>query len=585
MRRVPVLLMIMLCVFMAGCAGGGCDKYTASGRITRADNPQQGVDGVTIAFSGGHGTAGTDASGNFSKGGLKGLVSVTPAKEHWVFEPVSRQVSGESSNVNFAGRRLLTDDELEAIETTSEQATQMLESGSTYQQVADWLREQNCVEEVCYESEISEIHVKYLSGGWEFWMPASPMPEDAVESQSFAEFPGVNLPRGLVNRRAAVINCWSSEPKMSYAKEDLLGAVTVLKLMGYRPEYIESGGDILECLKSLNDCAVVVMVGHGSGSADRPHSITTGLPWQDYYGEEWCQDLWRKGNVQYSDNEIRSYVSILPKFWTTYYSSKPFERTLFINGSCSPSKPRPEGLNHWDALSQVGVECHIGYDRLCHTGPLMAKAMLSKLQLGQSTGFAFGALPWNLRYLLLHNSHLKLDGNPNLCITGPLLSTININPAAYLLPQSQWSGWGPSHRWFWGLYSQAWGGGVGNLTYHFSLENAIHVAGATIMARLSAETLGFGGGPPDGYSDVTLYLNGTRYDTQRVIPDDGKGQRYVWVVDGTDIREDNTFSFAVEATADYKNGLVIYPTDDFPRGNDDPITIHVYGSFGGGGGW
>ena len=100
MRRVSFVLLIVLCFFMAGYVGEGCNRtYAVSGRIIRADNPQQGVEGVTISFSGGYGTATTIASGNWSKGGLKGLVSVSTAKEHRVFEPVSRRVS-ESSNVD-----------------------------------------------------------------------------------------------------------------------------------------------------------------------------------------------------------------------------------------------------------------------------------------------------------------------------------------------------------------------------------------------------------------------------------------------------------------------------------------------------
>ena len=102
MKRVPFLLLIVLCVFIAGCGPSAGGSYTVTGRITKADDPGQGLEGVTIAFSGGYGTATTDASGNWSKSGLADTVIVTPAKEGWTFTPASRQVTKAASNVDFA---------------------------------------------------------------------------------------------------------------------------------------------------------------------------------------------------------------------------------------------------------------------------------------------------------------------------------------------------------------------------------------------------------------------------------------------------------------------------------------------------
>jgi hypothetical protein len=102
MKRVSLLLVIALCFFMAGCGSKAGGSYTVSGRITKIDDPQQGLEGVTIAFSGGHGTATTDASGNWRKTGLNGPVTLTPAKEGWAFDPPSKQVTKAASNVDFA---------------------------------------------------------------------------------------------------------------------------------------------------------------------------------------------------------------------------------------------------------------------------------------------------------------------------------------------------------------------------------------------------------------------------------------------------------------------------------------------------
>lgn len=101
MKRVPFLLLIVLCVFIAGCGPSAGGSYTVTGRITKADDPGQGLEGVTIAFSGGYGTATTDASGNWSKSGLADTVIVTPAKEGWAFDPTCMQVTRAATSADF----------------------------------------------------------------------------------------------------------------------------------------------------------------------------------------------------------------------------------------------------------------------------------------------------------------------------------------------------------------------------------------------------------------------------------------------------------------------------------------------------
>ncbi len=118
MKRVSLLLVIALCFLMAGCGSKAGGSYAVSGRITKIDDPQQGLEGVTIAFSGGHGTAMTDSSGNWSKTGLNGLVTITPAKEGWAFDPPSKQVTKAASNVDFVATYIpiqFEDPNLEAV--------------------------------------------------------------------------------------------------------------------------------------------------------------------------------------------------------------------------------------------------------------------------------------------------------------------------------------------------------------------------------------------------------------------------------------------------------------------------------------
>ena len=73
--------------------------YNVSGRVTVGNNA---LSGVTLLLSGGHGTAVTNAQGQWSKTGLTGTVTVVPSLSGYTFTPPSRQVSGAASNVDFS---------------------------------------------------------------------------------------------------------------------------------------------------------------------------------------------------------------------------------------------------------------------------------------------------------------------------------------------------------------------------------------------------------------------------------------------------------------------------------------------------
>lgn len=75
--------------------------YAVSGRVT--DGLGNGVQGVTISFTGGFGSVVTDASGNWSQSGLTAAATVTPSKQGWTFSPSSKSVSGAASDVSFSG--------------------------------------------------------------------------------------------------------------------------------------------------------------------------------------------------------------------------------------------------------------------------------------------------------------------------------------------------------------------------------------------------------------------------------------------------------------------------------------------------
>ncbi|HHX25142.1 MAG TPA: hypothetical protein GX721_00570 [Firmicutes bacterium] len=104
-RIVSCFALVCILLSVAGCfggggGGGGAKTYTVSGQITR-DNGE-GVEGVTLAFNG-FGTTKTGTDGKWSKSGLKGTVTVTPARDGWVFDPQSNQVTKAARDVNFEG--------------------------------------------------------------------------------------------------------------------------------------------------------------------------------------------------------------------------------------------------------------------------------------------------------------------------------------------------------------------------------------------------------------------------------------------------------------------------------------------------
>lgn len=96
---------LMLTLLVSGCGGGGGVKppsYNVSGRVTDANDV--GVADVILIFSGGFGTAKTDGDGKWSKTGIRGMVTVSPEKDGWIFGPSIMTVSKASSDVNFSAQ-------------------------------------------------------------------------------------------------------------------------------------------------------------------------------------------------------------------------------------------------------------------------------------------------------------------------------------------------------------------------------------------------------------------------------------------------------------------------------------------------
>lgn len=162
--------------------------------------------------------------------------------------------------------------------------------------------------------------------------------------------------------------------------------------------------------------------------------------------------------------------------------------------------------------------------------------------------------------------------------------TLTIEPTQFDKTNSSWTGKGPyvennkSIADKGAIYLHTYGIGSGKITYSFSISNP-KVANdnkiVTVSARLSSNFPYFTA-PANGFSDVTLLLNGDEFGTYRVVPDDGKGQVYTWqFVTDQLLYGSNSLCFLVKASSTYQNGICIY-YDSVKSGVEDAaITVRV----------
>ncbi|MCG8642268.1 MAG: carboxypeptidase-like regulatory domain-containing protein, partial [Desulfobacterales bacterium] len=98
-----IILFIFVLIFLAGCVS--MTNYSVSGYIT--DDEGNGLAEIEIVYSGGaSGLVYTDVEGYWCITDLKGVVTITPQKEGWVFSPEKRLVLGREENVKFTGMEI-----------------------------------------------------------------------------------------------------------------------------------------------------------------------------------------------------------------------------------------------------------------------------------------------------------------------------------------------------------------------------------------------------------------------------------------------------------------------------------------------
>lgn len=103
-------LIALVPVALTGCSSGPSPSaYTVRGRVTIATAPggqPAGLADVTIAATGGYtGAERTDQDGRWSMSGLRGTVTITPAKNGYTFSPMSTIVSSARDDVDFTASR------------------------------------------------------------------------------------------------------------------------------------------------------------------------------------------------------------------------------------------------------------------------------------------------------------------------------------------------------------------------------------------------------------------------------------------------------------------------------------------------
>src|SRR6056297_1622759 len=185
---IVLCFIIVLSIILIGCSNEGnvppsnYTLYTVSGTIMDTDgNP---MSNATLSFSGGFGTATTNVNGSWQKDSLKGNVTITPAKESWIFYPENYQVSGTEDNINFSANPEVTEELAQQFNQTANEVNNILENNYDPENKEESLAA--AAEEVSSLPEVTEVEssdtsliIKHKHGKREIWssppIPAKPV--------------------------------------------------------------------------------------------------------------------------------------------------------------------------------------------------------------------------------------------------------------------------------------------------------------------------------------------------------------------------------------------------------------------------
>ncbi len=161
------------------------------------------------------------------------------------------------------------------------------------------------------------------------------------------------------------------------------------------------------------------------------------------------------------------------------------------------------------------------------------------------------------------------------------VTVIQISPKKFDPPNSRWNNYGPAYEGSSTIskkgatHTHAFGANSGGLSYLFRIPE-IPILAADITARLSSE-FPFYRGPKNGQSDITLFVNGQRLTTIKVISDNGSGEPYTWEIPSHLLRVgENRVDFRVLPSSKDRNGLCIYDQCVNGREPDSPIQLRIW---------
>jgi len=143
-----------------------------------------------------------------------------------------------------------------------------------------------------------------------------------------------------------------------------------------------------------------------------------------------------------------------------------------------------------------------------------------------------------------------------------LTDIFELSPLDYIT--SQWDEYGPGlqNNWSPDQSEELWGRKVGYISYAFiipKIQPAVKEFEITALLSSELKNITASRSATQYSSDVTLLINDTEIGTKNIIPDNGQGENYSWIIPASQIKKGkNILTFRVKENAQHKNGLVIY---------------------------
>jgi len=409
--RVNKQVLAVLIVFfgIAGLTGCGLfteepelDTYDVSGKVL--DRQGQGIEGVTLKFSGESESVETDSDGKWSKTGLQGEVKIVPLKEEiLVFEPAEYLVTGEETDIVF--EEYLNQGDMAEIESAHEEVSSYLAdfqaegAGVIEEKGQDILEEVEAIERVKWAKiEGRDLILKYEGAGEEIW-PIETYPEP--EEEQMAEVLGAEM-KELTDSQKAIKTGNAALVHPLYVREHsdyqtkavpamLENVKAGLESVGYEVDILMGEEVDLSFYFDLlyEDYNIIFFNGHGSST-----SLMTGEEapaWGDFCPALIGDDLvraWAYDRVIRTSNyDYGRFWFITDGFIDKYWFFK--EKALFFDWGCSGLYSE---TGKAESLTDINIEAYIAWDDIKAGAVGSFHKLALKMVGGKSLEEAFDAL-------------------------------------------------------------------------------------------------------------------------------------------------------------------------------------------------